>query len=138
MQAVTAYSTTDPAAAAPPVAAAPGPNALGPNAPPPSPNEIETARQQLDAASRQLAALLDENWKRYLALPPDIYLPNQAPNPQNIHLAVARYEEIARRPEYAALAARPEFQETRRLLLRLSELQQAQMQPLQLPPPPAR
>lgn len=133
IQVVTAYAAADPAAApsagaAPPVAAAP------PNAP----NELEAARQQLDAASRQLAAILDDNWKRYLALPPDVYLPNQTPNPQTIQQAGARYEDIARRPEYASLVARPEFQETRRLLWRLNELQQSRTPTLQLPPPPGR
>ncbi|MEX2316229.1 MAG: lipid-binding SYLF domain-containing protein [Pirellulales bacterium] len=132
IQLVTAYSTADPATVALPQAAPPGAVA-----PPQAPLEIEAARQQLDAASRQLAAMLDDAWKRYLALPPDVYLPNQNPNPQTIQQAVARYEDIARRQEYAALHARPEFQETRRWLWRLNELQQASSRALQLPPPPA-
>jgi len=134
IQVAAAYASADPAAAAPgPVGAAPIAAA-----PPAAPNEAESTRQQLDAVSRQLAALLDDNWKRYLALPPDVYLPNQMPNPQTIHQAASRYEDIARRPEYTALQGRPEFQETRRLLWRLNELQQARTQSLQLPPPPAR
>jgi lipid-binding SYLF domain-containing protein len=110
--------------------------AADPNAAPPPGNEVESARQQLDAASRQLAALLDDNWKRYLALPPDVYMSNQNPNPQTIQQAAARYEDIARRPEYGALSSRPEFQDTRRLLWRMNELQQARTPTLQLPPPP--
>ena len=132
VQVVAAYAAAEPA-----VAAQPGAPAALAAAPPKSPNELEAARQQLDAASRQLAALLDENWKRYLALPPDVYMPNQAPNPLTTQQAANRYEDIARRPEYAALQSRPEFQETRRLLWRLVELQQSRTQPLQLPPPPA-
>jgi lipid-binding SYLF domain-containing protein len=130
LQTVTAFSISDQ-----PVAAGP---AAGTIAGPPAANEIEAARQQLDAASRQLAAALDENWRRYLALPAEVYMPNQIPQPQMIQQTLARYEEVARRPEYAALTSRPDFQETRRGLARLSELQQARNQPLQLPPPPGR
>jgi lipid-binding SYLF domain-containing protein len=132
IQVAKAYAVAEPAAVPPPGAAQIA------AAPPAAPNELEAARQQLDAASRQLAAILDENWKRFLALPPDIYLPNQQPNPQTVQQAASRYEDVARRPEYGALAARPEFQETRRLLWRLNELQQTRTQTLQLPPPPAR
>jgi lipid-binding SYLF domain-containing protein len=132
IQTITAYAAADPVIAPPQSAAAPGGLA-----PPAAPNEIEAARQQLDAASRQLAAMLDDAWKRYLALPPDVYVPNTNPNSQLVLQAVARYDDIARRPEYAALSARPEFQETRRGLARLADLQQAQTSRLQLPPPPA-
>jgi hypothetical protein len=131
IHAVTAYSAPEQAAAPPP-----GVNAPIVAAPPSAPNDIEAARQQLDAASRQLAAILDDNWKQYLALPADVYIPNQSPNPQTIQQAISRYEDLARRPEYTALHTRPEYQETRRLLWRLSELQQARTPSLQLPPPP--
>jgi hypothetical protein len=47
-------------------------------------NNVEAVRQQLDTASRQLAANLDDSWKTYLALPPDVYTPNQVPNMQAI------------------------------------------------------
>jgi hypothetical protein len=133
IQAVTAYSGPEPAVAQPP-----GVNAPIAAAPPAAPNELEATRQQLDAASRQLAAILDDRWKQYLALPPDVYLPNQAPNPQTLQQAAARYEDISRRPEYAALQSRPEFQQTRNLLWRLNELRQAGTPGLQLPPPPGR
>ena len=145
IQTVTAYASAAEVPAGtlanqgPTATATPGPGPPGQVAPPPSlPNEIEVTRQQLDASSRQLAAILDDNWKRYLALPPELYLPNVMPNPQNIQIAIARYDDVARRPEYAALYTRPEFQETRRLLTRLSDLQQATTPGLQLPPPPAR
>jgi lipid-binding SYLF domain-containing protein len=103
---------------------------------PAGPSEIEKARQQLDAASRQLAASLDDNWKKFLALPPEIYIPNQMPNPQAIHQAISRYEDVSRRPEYAALQNRPEFQATLKAMWRLGELQSETDTPLHLPPPP--
>jgi lipid-binding SYLF domain-containing protein len=95
----------------------------------------EAARQSLDRSSRQLFANLDESWKRYLALPPDVYTPNSVPNPQALQQATARYEEVSRDPKFAALQTRPEFQESLRSLRQLSEVRTAS-NTLQLPPPP--
>jgi hypothetical protein len=83
-----------------------------------------------------LTANLDENWKRYLALPPEVYTPNQVPNPQVVQQAVARYEDVSRRPEYAALYTRPEFQETLRSLKELGEVRTASHTTPQMAPPP--
>jgi hypothetical protein len=103
---------------------------------PAAPGDIEAVRQQLDAVSRQLAASLDDNWKKYLALPPELYIPNQTPNLQALGQAIARYDDVSRKPQYAALTARPEFQDTLRLLWKLNELQTSASKPLELPPPP--
>ncbi|MCI0333424.1 MAG: lipid-binding SYLF domain-containing protein [Planctomycetes bacterium] len=132
LQVLTAYSAVVPAAGIPVQAAATGGwVAAGQNS-----GDTESARQQLDRASRQLAANLDENWKRYLALPPEVYTPNAAPSQQALQQATSRYEEVSRRPEYAALQARPEFQDALRSLRRLSEVRTASNSTLQLPPPP--
>jgi len=69
-------------------------------------------RQQLDAASRQLAANLDTQWKQYLALPAEIYIPNHMPNIQAIEQSIRRYETVSQQPQYAELAKQPAFQET--------------------------
>jgi lipid-binding SYLF domain-containing protein len=98
--------------------------------------DTEAVRQQLEAASRQLSANLDENWKRYLALPPEVYQANQSPSPQAVQQTVAKYEEITRRPEYAALYTRSEFQQTLAALKRLGEVRTASNASLALPPPP--
>ena len=132
LQVLTAYSAVIPAAGIPGQAAAAGGwVAAGQRS-----GDVETARQQLDKASRQLAANLDENWKRHLALPPEVYTPNQVPSPQALQQAMSRYEEVSRRPEYAALQARPEFQEALRSLRRMGEVRTAANSTLQLPPPP--
>ena len=39
-------------------------------------------------------------------------MPNQVPNPQETQQALQKYEDVARNPQYAALQARPEFQQT--------------------------
>ena len=98
--------------------------------------DVEATRQQLDAASRQLFASLDDNWKRYLALPREVYMPNQVPNPQDVQQALQKYEDVARRPDYAALQTKPEFQQVLSSLRRLSEVRTASNTSLQLPPPP--
>ncbi len=98
--------------------------------------EFEAARQQLDAVSRQLANGLDADWHRFLALPPEVYLLNGVPNPELIQQAMVRYEELSRQPEFAAITARAEFQETLKSLRKLDELQRAANQPPPLPSPP--
>jgi lipid-binding SYLF domain-containing protein len=100
------------------------------------PNNAEPTRQQLEAASRQLSANLDDNWKRYLALPPEVYVPNKIPDPQATQQALQRYEDVARQPQYQALQARPEFQQTLSGLRRLNEVRVASNSSSQLPPPP--
>jgi hypothetical protein len=99
-------------------------------------SDVENARRQLDGSSRRLSATLDENWRRHLGFPAEVYTPNSVPSPQALQPILARYEEVARRPEYAALHARPEFQDTLRSLRQLSEVRTATNARLDLPPPP--
>jgi hypothetical protein len=136
LQMITAYSGAAPVAAAPGQvpAAAGGWVAAGSR---PS-GDAEATRQQLAAASNQLATSLDENWKRYLALPPEVYIPNKVPNPQATQQALDRYEDIARQPQYAALQAKPEFQQAVSSLRRLNDVRTASNNSLALPPPPTR
>jgi SH3 domain-containing YSC84-like protein 1 len=98
--------------------------------------EIEATRQQLDTASRQLASNLDDQWKHFLQLPPEVYVPNGMPNPQTIQQALAKYEDVAQRSEFTALQTRPEFQETLKWLRQMSRLQTPPSTTLNLPPPP--
>jgi lipid-binding SYLF domain-containing protein len=135
LQTITAYSAVPVAA----VSAAPGQVATTGGwvaAGSHSNGDAESARQQLETASRQLSANLDENWNRYLALPREVYTPNQVPNPQELQQALQKYEGVARQPQYAALQARPEFQQTLAALRRMSEVRTASNTSLQLPPPP--
>jgi hypothetical protein len=102
------------------------------------PDSLESARQELDASSRQLAAGLDDQWKQYLALPAEVYIPNHMPNIESLHQAILRYETVSREPRYAALTNQPAFQSTLKGLWRLGELQQGGQQELRLPPPPIK
>ena len=102
----------------------------------PPPSKLEAARQQLDASSRQLAASLDDDWKKFLALPPEIYIPNHSPSVQSIEQAISRYEQVSEDPKFAALTQQPAFQATLSGLWKLGELQQGAEQKMRLPPPP--
>ncbi len=120
--------------------------AVVPNAPPGPPptvavpkpaSELETARQQLDATSRELAAGLDDQWREFLALPPEVYIPNHAPSMQSIEQAISRYETVSENPKFEALTSQPAFENTLKGLWRLGELMQGRQERLRLPPPPA-
>jgi lipid-binding SYLF domain-containing protein len=132
LQTIAAYT------AAVPIAAVAGQPAIagGANWVPQGATGTEEARRQLDISARQLSANLDEGWRRYLGLPPEVYTPNANVSPQSLQTALSRYEEVARAPQYAALQARPEFQEALRSLRRLSEVRTAANSTLTLPPPP--
>ncbi|HEY1599592.1 MAG TPA: lipid-binding SYLF domain-containing protein [Pirellulales bacterium] len=77
----------------------------------------EQVRAALVASSRQLDPLLDENWKKYLALPPQV-LAGQPPVRSDLVATVARYDQIVQDAQYKALTDRPEFRNTRDLLHR--------------------
>src|SRR5687767_12947205 len=72
LQTIAAYT------AAVPFAAAAGQSAIagGANWVPQGATDMEQARRQLDISARQLSANLDESWRRYLGLPPEVYMPN--------------------------------------------------------------
>jgi lipid-binding SYLF domain-containing protein len=146
VQLLTALSSGGPAAVVPPtqetVAVVPnGPPGAPPTGPPALPvpqpvSKLEAARQQLDASSRQLAAGLDDQWKQYLALPPEVYIPNHAPSVEAIEQAISRYEAVSENPQYAGLTDQPAFQSTLKSLWQLGAAQQGAQQKLRLPPPP--
>jgi lipid-binding SYLF domain-containing protein len=139
LQTITAYTAAAPGAIVagqPGTPANSGIAASGAAWVPQGASESENARRQLDLSTRKLSASLDENWRRYLSLPPEVYTPNAVVNPQSVQPALSKYEDVARRPEFAALQARPEFQEALQALRRLGEVRTASNTKIQLPPPP--
>lgn len=76
----------------------------------------EAVKQELARSSTQLHALLDANWKRYLALPAEIYAPGKVPAPEALAAITGRYFAIARDPQYRQLNERLEFRATLELL----------------------
>ena len=133
VQLLTTLSNGGPVAAAPPMQPV---AAAGPVPVPQALSEAEVAKRQLDASSRQLAANLDDQWKQYLALPAELYMPNHMPTIEEIEQAIRRYETVSRQPQYASLTNQPAFQATLKGLYRLGELQQGAQQKMRLPAPP--
>jgi SH3 domain-containing YSC84-like protein 1 len=94
-------------------------------------------RAQLAAASQRLHALLDEQWRGFLALPPSIQHGALPPDMDSLRQTVTRFDTVAQDPQFAALAQRPEFQTVHQLLRGyLNARTTAITSPLSLPPPP--
>jgi lipid-binding SYLF domain-containing protein len=138
LQWINAYTTAQPLVAPGPVPSAGqlAPAAGGWVAAGQRSGDTESARQQLAAASRQLSTKLNSEWIQYLALPPEVYMPNQVPNPQAMQQALSRYEQVANQPQFAALKTIPEFTQTMESLRRMSDVRTASNTSLNLPPPP--
>jgi lipid-binding SYLF domain-containing protein len=107
--------------------------------PGPQTGNVEQQRQalqrQLVEAARRLESLLDDSWKKYLALPADVSATDRRPSPEAFRESLGRFHTVATNPAYRALAQRREFQETYALLHRLATLESNSAR-LALPPPP--
>ena len=98
----------------------------------------EALKQQLAASSQKLFALLDDQWKQYLALPKAVYEPKGEVPFNELVEALEHYNKIFADAQFKTLSERPEFTETRRLLQEFMNAQQAAAEPakLSLPAPP--
>ena len=104
----------------------------------PGTGDLAAVRAELAAQAPRLHALLDENWKRYLALPTELYSTTTQPSPAALTDAISRYESVLRDPQYQALTQRPEFRSTLELLRRYREYSAVVATPrTSLPPPPS-
>jgi len=107
--------------------------------PPPMPVATPSAdavRLKLAASSDRLSTMIDDTWRRYLALPREVSAGGAPPSPESIAAVLRRYESIAADPRYAPLQQRPEFGATQQLLREYYELLVARPGSLNLPPPP--
>ena len=73
-------------------------------------------RQQLGAATQKLQSLLDDNWKKYLALPNGVAPGAPPPTLESLTEALGRFDTVAKDPRYVALTQRPEFRAVQDLL----------------------
>jgi lipid-binding SYLF domain-containing protein len=105
---------------------------------PQPPTEAEALRIETSRAAGALNPLLDDSWRRYLAMPVEVYRGGQ-PSPAAIAGALKRYDGVAADPQYRALSERPEFQTTHALLRAYLDALTASRNPqLVLPPPPGQ
>ena len=103
---------------------------------PPVVNDPQVVRRQLTAAARQLDPLLDDNWKKYLALPEEVHREGGRPTADALNQALVRYDNVARSPQYQALAQQAQFRAAYDLLKRYASLETQRASTLTLPPPP--
>jgi lipid-binding SYLF domain-containing protein len=96
----------------------------------------EALGRDLAASAVRLHELLDAPWRRYLALPRELF-DGAAPSATALDEALARYDNVAADPRYADLARRDEFRATHRLLFEYRRALVEREAALDLPPPPA-
>jgi lipid-binding SYLF domain-containing protein len=98
---------------------------------------LAAVQQELARSSLQLSAVLDENWKRYLALPAEVFAAGKAPPPETLNATLQRFESVGRDPQYRQLNERLDFRATLELLREYSAtLAENNQGKLSLPPPP--
>ena len=122
--------STEPARAGPPADAA-----LAPAGPTPA---TATVRQQLAASAQQLFAVVDDGWRKYLALPKEVFAAGNPPRLDALQAALGQYDRVVQAPKYEALVGRAEFQSTYGLLREyVDELSRPSGPTATLPPPPS-
>jgi lipid-binding SYLF domain-containing protein len=118
-----------------PTPAAPLPPEAGPEVPMPV---VSTVREQLATSARELYGIVDEPWRKYLALPRAVFEGDQPPRVADLQASLAQYNRVAQSAQYEALSSRVEFQRTYAMLRDyVEELQPPAAGQLALPPPPA-
>jgi SH3 domain-containing YSC84-like protein 1 len=76
----------------------------------------EATRLELAAAAEQLGTLLDEAWRRYLALPRGVFSGEGVPSVESLEQSLRRFNRVARDSLYQVLLDRAEFQQVHGLL----------------------
>jgi lipid-binding SYLF domain-containing protein len=106
-------------------------------------SDLEAKRRSLADASRKLNLILSARWRRYLALPDEVFAEDEPMPLDALQTALARFDQTAGDAKYKALTGRAEFQWTRSALRDYLESLEALSQPpelasprLELPEPP--
>ena len=84
---------------------------------PPATATVEQLRAALVEASQRLDPLVDNTWKKYLALPEQV-MQGKPPVRADLVDALARYDRVSQDSNYKVLADRPEFRSVHDLLHR--------------------
>ncbi|WP_425618935.1 lipid-binding SYLF domain-containing protein [Anatilimnocola sp. NA78] len=98
---------------------------------------VELVRSELARSATVLNTIVDDSWKRYLALPAEVYEAGKSPAPETLGAVMQRFDSVARDPQYRKLHDRLEFRATLELLHEYSAtLTEVGHGKLSLPPPP--
>jgi hypothetical protein len=100
--------------------------------------DADALRSELARSAAAMNPLLDQGWRRYLALPAEVYQTGRHPSPEAVAACLKRYETVAVNREYRTLASRAEFQSAHRDLAAYHAALTAAgtTSQLTLPPPP--
>ncbi len=101
-----------------------------------SPVRVEALRQALVSSSTELAQILNPEWDKYLALPPELQTPADGADITALENLFARFKLVSGDAQFGELNSRPEFQTTMELLREYIDTTRAAMPTLVLPPPP--
>jgi lipid-binding SYLF domain-containing protein len=96
-------------------------------------------REALATSAAELQAIVDEGWRKYLALPSEVYAADGSPKLDAMQAALTQYDRVAKDPKYQSLSVRREFRATHELLRDYTrELSESSDRRFSLPPPPSR
>jgi lipid-binding SYLF domain-containing protein len=102
------------------------------------PETADSLRKSLARSSTGLSKIVDDQWKKYLALPREVYVYDGGEHPtlKVLDFSLARFERVAADAKYKALTEREEFQKTHALLKKYRDALKKNEGPLKLPEPP--
>lgn len=96
-------------------------------------------RAALLGSARALGPLLNDEWRKYLALPKPLSTADGNATPGEVEATLSRFSSVAADQRYQSLSSRPEFAAMQDALARyLEALTSSQVQPLNIPAPPPR
>ena len=92
--------------------------------------------RSLNKHATQLYGIVDEQWRRFLGMPSDVFNVNEPPNSDAVQASLRQFDRIAGDPKYKSLADRPEFQSTHELMKEYARELTTGAGQVALPPPP--
>lgn len=115
------------------------PPAPPPKAPIATDVPADRSRQELARAHRELKKTLNDEWKRYLKLPAEVFATGDPPHVGGLRVSLKHYDVVRDDARYAVIARMPAFRQTRtRLVHYLAELQSPPAGIIPPPPLPPR
>ena len=98
---------------------------------------LEQQRESILTNARALGPALNDEWRKYLALPDALSTPGATPDAATMRTVIDRFNSVANNPRYGALSQRAEFIQTRDALNRYyATMTTVPKEVLNLPPPP--
>ena len=62
--------------------------------------DAQAVQRELADSSRRLSAILDEDWRKYLAMPAEVYGTDRLPSVDLLRQSLNRFDRVATNPQY--------------------------------------